>query len=309
TPKKLIKTIMLNYARAKPFADLIRRMAVPVLAACATLAAAATTSVPVLRVTAPNGQQSILIGTVHVPVNGLREPAPSIFAGVRHYVVEHNGFSTLPPDEASAAGAAPDWAKSLTNPEIDIYLQRAMCAGLNETSARSWLRAPTPHEANAFAYTICPLPHATSRDVYLSSIAPAALAEHPEALEDANWVELQRRMVPARADLAGFRWALAHDPKTVLEQTRDDLNSGDYDALRVQFLESCGSQDAAAAFGKHMVDERNAEWLPRLETILNDGHAVVVVGAMHFPGPTGLIALLRHQGYAVDALEWPAANF
>ncbi|MCX5545784.1 TraB/GumN family protein [Paraburkholderia sp. CNPSo 3076] len=183
-----------------------------------------------------------------------------------------------------------------------------MCAGLNETSARSWLRAPTPHEANAFAYTICPLPHATSRDVYLSSIAPAALAQHPEALEDANWVELQRRMVPPRANLAGFRWALAHDPKTVLEQTRDDLNSGDYDALRVQFLESCGSQDAAAALGKHMVDERNAEWLPRLETILNDGHAVVVVGAMHFPGPTGLIALLRQDGYTVNPVEWPAAS-
>jgi hypothetical protein len=192
-----------------------------VLAACATsLAAAATTGVPVLRVTAPNGQQSILIGTVHAPVSGLHEPAPSIFAGARHYVVEHNGFSSLPADDASAAGAGLDWAKSLTDAEIAIYLQRAMCAGLNEASARSWLRAPKPHEANALAYTIYPLPHATSRDVYLSSIAPVALVQHPEALEEANWVELQRRMVPASADLAGFRWTLAHDPKAVLEQTR-----------------------------------------------------------------------------------------
>lgn len=283
-------------------------MAIPVLAACATSAAAATTSVPVLRVTAPNGQQSILIGTVHVPVNGLHEPAPSIFAGARHYVVEHNGFSSLPADEASAAGAAPDWAKTLTDAEIDIYLQRAMCAGLNETSARNWLRAPTPHEANAFAYTVCPLPHATSRDVYLSNIAPAALAQRPEALEDANWVELQRRMVPASADLAGFRWTLAHDPKAVLEQIRDALNAGDYDALRVQVLDSFGSPDAAAAYARRMVDERNAAWLPRLDAILNDGHAVVVVGAMHLPGPTGLIALLRRQGYTVEAIEWPAAS-
>ena len=283
-------------------------MAIPVLAACATSAAAATTSVPVLRVTAPNGQQSILIGTVHVPVNGLHEPAPSIFAGARHYVVEHNGFSSLPADEASAAGAAPDWAKTLTDAEIDIYLQRAMCAGLNETSARNWLRAPTPHEANAFAYTVCPLPHATSRDVYLSNIAPAALAQRPEALEDANWVELQRRMVPASADLAGFRWTLAHDPKAVLEQIRDALNAGDYDALRVQVLDSFGSPDAAAAYARRMVDERNAAWLPLLDAILNDGHAVVVVGAMHLPGPTGLIALLRRQGYTVEAIEWPAAS-
>ncbi|KVX84982.1 TraB/GumN family protein [Burkholderia ubonensis] len=71
-------------------------------------------------------------------------------------------------------------------------------------------------------------------------------------------------------------------------------------------LESFGSAAAAAAYSKHMVDERNVAWLPRLDAILNDGHAVVVVGVMHFPGPNGLIALLRHRGYLVDAIEWPS---
>ncbi|WP_133789753.1 hypothetical protein [Paraburkholderia silvatlantica] len=174
---------------------------------------------PVLQVTAPNGQQNILIGTLHVPVDGLHEPVPSIFTGARHYVIEHEGSPTLPADDVPANGAERNWAKTLTNAEIDIYLQRAMCVGLSEASARNWLRAPTPHEANAFAYMICPLPRqTTSRDIYLSNIAPTALAQHPEVLEDANWVELQRRMVPASADLAGFRWTLAHDPKAVLEQ-------------------------------------------------------------------------------------------
>ena len=93
----------------------------------------------------------------------------------------------------------------------------------------------------------------------------------------------------------------------MLEQTRDALNAGDYDTLRGQVLESLASVDAAAVFARHMVDERNAEWLPRLGAILNDGHAVVVVGAMHFPGPTGLIALLREQGYAVHVIKWPEA--
>jgi hypothetical protein len=51
-----------------------------------------------------------------------------------------------------------------------------------------------------------------------------------------------------------------------------------------------------------------AEWLPRLETILNDGYVVVVVGAMHFPGPTGLIVLLRQDGYTVNPAGWPAAS-
>ncbi|WP_080405072.1 TraB/GumN family protein [Burkholderia ubonensis] len=289
-----------------PFTSFVRRTVALIIAASSTFAAAASTGVPVLKVTAPNGQSSIFIGTLHVPVDGLNQPAPSIFAGARRYVVEHSGFSTLPADQGPGFGSARDWAKSLTDAEIDIYLQRAMCAGLSEKSARSWLNEPTPHEANTFAYTICPLPrHPMSRDVYLSSIAPAALAQHPEVLEDADWVELQRRKVPSSDDVSGFKWALAHDPKTVLEQTRDGLNAGNYDAIRAQVLESFGSAAAAAAYTKHMVDERNVAWLPRLDAILNDGHAVVVVGVMHFPGPNGLIALLRRRGYLVDAIEWP----
>ncbi len=277
-----------------------------IIAAASTFAAAAPTSVPVLRATAPNGQTSILIGSIHVPVEGLNQPAPSIFAGARHYVIEHSGFATLPADKASESGAARDWAKSLTDAEINVYLHRATCAGLPETSARNWLQEPTPHESNALAYTICPLPrNATSRDAYLFSIAPVALRQNPEVLEDANWVELQRRKVPASYDVSGFKWALAHDPKTVLEQTRDALNAGDYDAIRTQVLESLGSPDAAAVYTRHMVDERNVEWLPRLDAILKDGHAVVVVGAMHFPGASGLITLLRERGYKVDPVNWP----
>lgn len=301
--------LILNSLRPKSLDRLARCIVVSILGAFATLPAAATSGVPVLQVTAPNGQQNILIGTLHVPVSGLHEPDPSIFSGARHYVIEHEGSPTLPADDAPANGAKRNWAKSLTNAEIDIYMQRATCAGLSEASARSWLLAPTPHEANAFAYMICPLPrHTTSRDIYLVSIAPPALANHPEVLEEANWVELQRRMVPASADLAGFRWTLAHDPKAVLEQIRDELNAGDYDALRGLVLESFGSADAAAEYGRYMLDERNAAWLPRLDQILNDGNAIVVVGAMHFPGPTGLIALLRQNGYTVTPVDFPAAS-
>ncbi|TCW75541.1 hypothetical protein E2P84_40570 [Burkholderia cepacia] len=278
-----------------------------VMVAASTVATAVTPSVPVLRVTAPNGQSSILVGSLHVPVEGLNQPSPSIFAGARHYVIEHSGFSTLPADTSSGSGTAQHWAKSLTDAEINIYLRRANCAGLTETFARNLLQEPTPHESNGLAYTICSLPrHATSRDAYLNSIAPVALALHPEVLEDADWVELQRRKVPASFDVSGFRWALAHDPKTVLEQTRDALNVGDYDAIRIQVLESLGSPAAATVFTRYMVDERNVEWLPRLDAILKDGHAVVVVGAMHFPGPSGLITLLRERGYKVDAIDWPS---
>lgn len=61
-------------------------------------------------------------------------------------------------------------------------------------------------------------------------------------MENANWVERRRRMVPARADLTGFRWTLAHDQEAVVTKTRDGLHAGEYDAVRV--LESFSSEES-----------------------------------------------------------------
>ncbi|MEX3967806.1 TraB/GumN family protein [Paraburkholderia sp. EG286B] len=122
----------------------------------------------------------------------------------------------------------------------------------------------------------------------------------------------ERRKISPQANLSGFRWALPHDPKTVLEQICDALNAGDYEAMRKVTLESLGSAGAAAEFDQHMVVERNRAWLQSLEGYLNEGHAVIDVGAMHLPGPSWLIALLGRKGYAVDIIEFPktpANNF
>lgn len=56
-----------------------------VLAAALTLgsglASASDGGVPALRVTAPNGNSSTLIGTLHVPYRGLVQPAPEVLDG------------------------------------------------------------------------------------------------------------------------------------------------------------------------------------------------------------------------------------
>lgn len=272
-------------------------------------AVAGMVGVPLLRVTAPNGEQSVLIGSMHVPVEGLREPAPSIFVGAKHYVVEHTGPSSSRESDIPGLGVRTDWAKSMSDREVQIYFGRAKCAGIPEAIARELLKLPTPHDANYFAYAICPPPrNVVDRDSYMQRIAPPSLASHPDALEDPDWVEGQRRKVPSDSDAVGFKWALDHDPKVVLEQTRDALNDGDYDALRKQVLESFGSPKAGADYGRFMVDERNAAWIPNLRRLLDDGPAVIVVGAMHIPGPTGLISLLRKSGYKIEEIEWPATD-
>ena len=52
-----------------------------------------------------------------------------------------------------------------------------------------------------------------------------------------------------------------------------------------------------------LLDRRNARWIPRIETVVKAGRpAMIVVGAAHFPGPHGVLALLRARGYKIEQL-------
>jgi uncharacterized protein YbaP (TraB family) len=48
-----------------------------------------------------------------------------------------------------------------------------------------------------------------------------------------------------------------------------------------------------------MLYKRNASWIPELEKILAQGDAFIAVGAGHFPGPRGVIALLAARGFTL----------
>lgn len=52
-----------------------------------------------------------------------------------------------------------------------------------------------------------------------------------------------------------------------------------------------------------LLDKRNKNWVEQLKTIMKKEPVFVAVGAGHLPGETGLIALLRKEGYKVRPLE------
>ena len=54
-----------------------------------------------------------------------------------------------------------------------------------------------------------------------------------------------------------------------------------------------------AAFEATMVSERNKTMVERAEAILERGNAFIAVGALHLPGPQGLVSLLQKDGYTV----------
>ncbi len=64
-------------------------------------------------------------------------------------------------------------------------------------------------------------------------------------------------------------------------------------------------QSAEADYGSmaHLIDERNRNWMKRLPALLAARPTFVAVGAGHLPGPNGLIALLRKDGFTVKPVK------
>jgi uncharacterized protein YbaP (TraB family) len=65
------------------------------------------------------------------------------------------------------------------------------------------------------------------------------------------------------------------------------------------------AQRILAQFDDHLLHERNRNWLPAARSILNRGNALIAVGTYHLPGPQGLVALLRSEGYRVERVQVP----
>lgn len=62
-------------------------------------------------------------------------------------------------------------------------------------------------------------------------------------------------------------------------------------------------QAGYAAFEQAMIVERNKTMIRNAEPILAAGNAFIAVGALHLPGPDGLIELLRQRGHTVTAVH------
>ncbi len=53
------------------------------------------------------------------------------------------------------------------------------------------------------------------------------------------------------------------------------------------------------------ISERNEHMVTKLLTMLQEDRVFVAVGALHLPGPDGLLALLSRQGYTLEPLPMP----
>lgn len=75
-------------------------------------------------------------------------------------------------------------------------------------------------------------------------------------------------------------------------------NSGNLDSLLTL---SKGSMNSSADLQLRTI--RNDNWIARMHHHMNDGKVVFAVGALHLPGPKGLLELLKMEGFVVTPIS------
>lgn len=89
-----------------------------------------------------------------------------------------------------------------------------------------------------------------------------------------------------------------------LDQTIDIYLNRDLKAmedLNNEFMQNM-PEALATLFIHRLIDHRNHRMYRRMQPLLKSGNAFVAVGALHLPGKTGLLSLLRANGYAVQRI-------
>ncbi len=76
---------------------------------------------------------------------------------------------------------------------------------------------------------------------------------------------------------------------------------GLYDAA--MDMPATDSPDLMNDFVTRLIQERNYRMAERITGLLDQGNALVAVGALHLPGEGGVLALLEEAGYAVSPVE------
>ena len=111
--------------------------------------------------------------------------------------------------------------------------------------------------------------------------------------------------IPMASQLALLAHAIRHRDALVatIEPTIQAWQRGEFRALEavagVAYDSDPGMGEHRAQLMKHLIDNRTVLLHHRLFSPLRSGRVFVAIGAMHLPGPHGLLAALRADGYRV----------
>lgn len=256
-------------------------------------------------VVSPEGRQNWLLGTIHSEDERVLAFPPVLEQALKQ--AETVGLE-LAPDR----GMLERLAEAMRLPEgkklsdrLDEALYRRVRSALSEYGMdadsvdrlRPW----------AAAMTLGQPPVRTGR--FMDLVLARAAAEHGAISVGLETVDEQ---------LAFFTGLGERAHVALLRQAVEDRERGreDFEALLAAYLESDLAQLQELArrqlsrlpqcvqeeFRVQGITLRNIEMARRAQPLLDQGAALIAVGALHLPGEQGLVALLREQGNRVEAI-------
>ncbi len=127
--------------------------------------------------------------------------------------------------------------------------------------------------------------------------------------------KLTRGLETVEQQLAIFYTASIRDQEQMLRQSLDEIADFPKEMNKEHDTWRSGDGDAMAAqakqeFAKYpelyqkLIAQRNRNWIPQIEKMLDGGNddTLLIVGALHLPGPDGVVHLLQQNGYTVERI-------
>jgi hypothetical protein len=290
-----------------------RRLSVVVLLLAALIAGAgraeaAAERKPIwfYRAESPSGRATFFYPSFHLRDDRVPRPPIAMLDSVGRLVLEADIVAAKAHREALmpylVAPEPRDLATLFTASEVARIRARASCNGLDGAVTRLKL---------SFIATILALPCPKSGGEGGSYEEGVELAAQQRGLKITGLESAEEEFaalsaLPDRLFIGEIKQMAAHPDRA--DQTVDRMirlyNGGDFDGL-YQLMLSDAPKSAAdrKLFIDKVLLERNRHMVERLTDVLAEGNALVMVGALHFPGTGGIIDLLKQQGYRVTKLD------
>jgi uncharacterized protein YbaP (TraB family) len=103
---------------------------------------------------------------------------------------------------------------------------------------------------------------------------------------------------------------ISEQVKMVMETLKEEENAKKkFEEMQQIYLEQNLDQlfrltkEESTSLNRSFLEDRNIDWIPKIENMMKDKVVFIAVGAAHLAGPEGIIELLINQGYQVSSVN------
>ncbi len=254
------------------------------------------------EIRAPGGPRSYLFGTIHLSspeVTALRPAVTAALLGARRFGMEVLlDFETLmrvadlmraKDDERLASHADPDLLARTRELLATYGVSAAAADDLKPWAAYTTLSLPPGQSAVPLDLLLLGTAEKRGKELFgLESLEEQAAVFERMSIAD--------QMALLKDAVCHYATLQAETGQMIAHYREQDLNA----LYRTAQRYNSGAQQRLMDV---LLTQRNRRMFDRLQPYLEAGDAFIAVGALHLPGPGGLLELLESNGYTLHAME------